>query len=89
MKIKSGFVLEEVGGSYIAVAVGKRAEEFRVLIRLNSSGAFLWRAIENNDLSEAALADLLVDTYGIDHSLAERDVQTFTAKLTEAGLLDA
>ena len=44
MKIKDGFVLEEVGGSYLAVAVGECAGNFNGMVRLNGTGAFLWLA---------------------------------------------
>lgn len=88
MKIKSGFVLEEVGGTYLAVAVGERAEEMRVLIKLNSTGAFLWNIIAADDVSEDHLIDRMLENYGIDRSLAEHDVNVFVSKLREGGLLD-
>ncbi len=88
MRIKSGFVLEEIAGSYIAVAVGKRAEEFHVLIRLNSTGAFLWRALEEADLSQEELVLRMTEEYSVDESIAKRDVSAFIGKITEAGLLD-
>ncbi len=88
MKLKSGFVLEEVGGSYLAVAVGERAEEFKVLIRMNATGAFLWSIISESDVTESELAARLVERYGIDTSLAERDVASFVKMLRNGGLLD-
>ena len=57
MKIKSGFVLEKVGGGYLAVAVGARAREFSGLVRMNGTGAFLW-----NKLCEA---DMTVEELGM------------------------
>ena len=88
MKIKSGFLLEEVGGSYLAVAVGERAEEFKVLIKMNSTGAFLWNIIAESDKTESELADELVNRYGIDRALAERDASSFVKMLKDGGLLD-
>ena len=88
MKIKSGFILEEVGGAYLAVAVGERAEEMRVLIKLNSTGAFLWNIISESDVTEDVLVDKMIENYGIETSLATRDVNTFVTKLREGGLLD-
>ena len=62
MKIKSGFVLEKVGGEYLAVAVGERAREFSGFVRLNSSAAYFWnilteRDVTRDELVEAALKD--------------------------------
>ena len=35
MKLKDGFVLHELGGNTVVVAVDKRAEEFNGMITLN------------------------------------------------------
>ena len=88
MKIKSGFLLEEVGGTYLAVAVGDRAEEMRVLIKLNGTGAFLWNIMAEADVTEDMLVDKMINNYGIDRILAERDVRNFVSKLREGGLID-
>ena len=88
MKIKSGFVLDEVGGAFLAVAVGERASEMRVLIKLNSTGAFLWNIIAEKDVTEEQLIETMIDNYGIDRSLAERDVRLFVDKLRAGGLLE-
>ena len=88
MKIKSGFVLDEVGGAFLAVAVGERASEMRVLIKLNSTGAFLWNIIAEKDVTEEQLIEAMIDNYGIDRSLAERDVRVFADKLRAGGLLE-
>ena len=88
MKIKSGFVIEQVGDGFLAVAVGERAGEMRVLIKLNSTGAFLWSIISDNDVTEEYLVDRMMENYGIDRSLAERDVKVFVEKLSAGGLLE-
>lgn len=88
MRLKSGFVLEEVGGTYLAVAVGERAEEFKVLIKLNSTGAFLWKIISERDVTEKELVDELSAHYEVSVSVAERDVANFVRILADGGLLD-
>ena len=88
MKIKDGFVVEKVGGNYLAVAVGDRAEEINALIKMNSTGAYLWQLLSENDLTEAEAAGAMAREYGIDISIAERDVATFLTKLRSSGLLD-
>ena len=88
MRLKSGFVLEEVGGTFLAVAVGERAEEFKVLIKLNRTGAFLWRAIAERDMSEPELADEIVARYEVSREIAERDVRSFVKIIRDGGLLD-
>ena len=88
MRSKSGFVLEKVGGSYLAVAVGDRAEEFKVLIKLNSTGAFLWNIISDSDVTVSDLADQLLSAYDVSPEIAERDVKGFLKVLSDGGLLD-
>ena len=88
MKIKDGFVLEEVGSSFIAVAVGKRADDFSGLVRLNSTGAFFWNAMKDNDISRDALVDKILSSYeGVSRDVVEADVDAFIDKLLGAGIL--
>ena len=42
MRIKDGFVLRNVAGSFIAVATGEEAINFNAMITTNETGAFLW-----------------------------------------------
>lgn len=88
MRLKSGFVLEKVGGSYLAVAVGERAEEFKVLIKLNSTGAFLWNIIAERDAGEDELVRELLSSYDVSEDVASRDVSAFAKILSDGGLLD-
>ena len=43
MKIKEGFIIRQVGGENIVVPIGKTGKDFHGMIKLNDSGAFLWR----------------------------------------------
>ena len=88
MKIKDGFVVEKVGGKYLAVAVGDRADEFSALIRMNSTGAFLWGQLALEELSREELISRLTSEYEVERSRAEADIDAFLSKLGEAGLLD-
>ena len=88
MRLKSGFVLEEVGGTYLAVAVGERAEELKVLIRLNSTGAFLWQQLADREVSECDLVDALLSEYEVDRDVAVRCVSDFVKSVRNGGLLD-
>ena len=88
MRLKSGFVLEEVGGTFLAVAVGDRAEEFKALIKLNSTGAFLWKILAERDVSERDLVDALLGEYEVSESVAERSVSAFLNNLYKGGLID-
>ena len=89
MKIKTGFVIEEVGNSYLAVATGERAATFRALVRLNSTGAFLWNKLSDNDLSFDELLACLLEEYDVSEEVARRDITAFADMLLKADILDA
>ena len=89
MKIKKGFVLQKVGGSYLACATGKLAKEFSAMVKLNSTGAFLWNSIiDGNDISKEALIAKFAEAYSIDKDVAERDVEGFIGTLSSEGILE-
>ena len=88
MKIKNGFVLEEVGGSYLAVAVGARAKEFSGLVRLNETGAFLWERLAERDVSREELLSAMLSEFDVPSEVALNDIIAFENKLRESGILD-
>ena len=88
MKIKKGFVLEEVGDSYLACATGKLAKNFSALIRLNETGAFLWRQLEARDMTVDALATVLAEEYDVSEDIAKKDVEVFIQSLLAKGIAE-
>ena len=46
MRIKNGFFMREVAGKYVVVPVGAQTNEFKGMIQMNQTGAFLWKALE-------------------------------------------
>lgn len=86
MKIKNGFVLEPVGGAYIAVAVGSEAAETNAIIRMNGTGAFLWGLLESEQTRETLLAAMCAE-YDVSEEIALRDIDAFVNKLASAGIL--
>ena len=89
MKIKSGFVLENVGGEYLAVAVGARAKEFAGLVRMNGTGAFFWNLLADSDMTKEQLVEKVLSVYeGVSAEQVSKDVDAFEAKLRENGILE-
>jgi len=88
MKIKEGFVLEKVGSSYLAVAVGDAAKSFRGLVRMNETGAFMWNLIKDSDKTEEELISALASEYDAPRDALVRDVASFGARLREAGIVE-
>ena len=87
MKIKNGFMLRNVAGNNVVVAVGKATMDFNGLITLNDSGTYIWSLL-SEDLSVQELTDKVCEKYEIDRQTAERDVDEFINKLKGAGIIE-
>ena len=88
MKIKDGFVLREMCGEHIVAAEGLQNINFNKLISLNSTAAFLWKALENKEFTVEDMAQLLVDEYGIDMELALTDSASLIKAWLDAGIAE-
>ena len=88
MKIKDGFVLREMCGEYIVAAEGLQHINFNKLISLNSTAAFLWKALENKEFTVEDMAQLLVDEYEIDMELASTDSASLIKAWLDAGIAE-
>lgn len=86
MKIKDGFILREVAGSYIVVAVGDAVKTFNGVITLNETSAFLWNVLIKG-ATEEELVNALLGEYEVEKETAEKGVKAFINRLTEAKLI--
>lgn len=86
MKIKEGFILREVVGNYIVVAVGNAVKQFNGVINLNETGAFLWKRLSEG-AEEQDLIDALLSEYEVSEEIAKRDVNKFISKLKQEDLI--
>ncbi len=85
-KLKSGFIIREIGGNTMAVPVGTQTSEIHGMIALSESGALLWKELEKGaDIT--ALANVLTDNYEIDSATALADAEKFVDGLKEQGAL--
>ncbi len=86
MRLKPGFVVREVGGKTLAVAVGEMSREFHGMITLNGTGRVIWDAL-SKDTTEEAIVESILAEYEIDRETAARDVAAFVGTLREQGLI--
>lgn len=87
MKIKEGFRLRNVMGQATVIGEGASQINFSKLITLNESAEFLWTAVEGKEFDVDTLASLLMERYGIDRDMAERDSAAIAEKWQETGLI--
>lgn len=84
MKLRSTDVVwQEVDGEAVVLDLRRS-----VYFRLNRSATLLLATLEDGATREE-LADLLVETYGIDPNQAGDEVDAFVAALEEKGLVTA
>ena len=88
MKIKKGFVLREMCGENIVAGEGLEHINFNKLISLNSTAAFLWKALVGKEFTTEEMAQLLVDEYEIDMELAMTDSKKLMESWAEAGIAE-
>lgn len=86
MTIKENFVLRQVAGSYVVVAVGEASVDFNGMLTLNESGALLWRTLERG-ADRTSLVAALTSEYEVDEARASHDADEFVDMLRKAGCL--
>lgn len=87
MKIKKGFILKEIAGNFVVVAVGPAVRDFNGAISLNGVGATLWKALEKENTVDSLIWALL-NEYQVEYEKAKTDVENFVNKLKEANLVE-
>ncbi len=87
MKIKDGFILRQVAGSYIVIGVGGEAVDFNGMITINETGVFIWKMLEKGCKKEELLSAFL-EEYEIDEETAKTDIAEFINALLKANIVD-
>ena len=88
MKIKKGFVIEKVGDSYLACATGKAVKDFSGLIRLNETGAYMWRMLEGDGAEIEDMIAKMTAEYDVSEEVAAKDIESFIKTMKEHGIVD-
>lgn len=86
MKIKQGFILQEICGEKTVIAVGIENIDFNNLIRLSESAAFIWENFADKEFDAEILTKFILDNYDIDEETARHDCQEFCDTLIKEGI---
>jgi acyl dehydratase len=87
MKLKYKFVLKEISGKVIGIAVGRDNELFNGMVKLNSTGGFIFELLNNQDLSEDQIVTALCEKYDISGEKARDTARRFLEYLRQNELL--
>lgn len=88
MKIKDGFVLKEIAGSYVVVPVGQNLVDFSSMITTNETGAFLWQELQNGADKEELLKKTMAEYEGVSEEEVIADIDEFISSLKENNILE-
>ena len=88
MKTKQGFVVREIAGQYVVVALGAASKIFNGIIKLNESAKFIWDMLVKGAEKEEIVDALLGEYEGVDRAVVEADVDRFINELKGANILE-
>ena len=87
MKIKKGFIVRQIAGQNVAIAIGEMSKKFHGMIKLNDTGLFIWDLLQN-DTTEEAIVDAVTAEYEVDVETAAADVRRILGALKDAGIIE-
>ena len=87
MKIKEGFILQQVADSSVVVPVGEASATLNGIINLNASGVILWNLLAAGADREKLVQGLTAE-YDVSHDKAMQGVDAFLNSLRKIGCLE-
>ena len=89
MRIKKDFVLREVCGENVVVGSGVKAINFRKLLALNKSAAWIWKEAQaQGDFTVESLTERLCEEYDVTAEEARSCVTDLLEKLDKEGVIE-
>ena len=86
MKLKDDYILSDVWEGSVLVPVGDAADDFRGIIHLNETAAFIVKQLQKDTTPQKIVEELLSE-YEIERSEAALHVKAVLDKLNEAGVI--
>jgi len=87
VKVKENFLLRNVADAWVVMPIGQDMLDFNGVIKLNETGALLWKQLEEGADADS-LARALAEKYSVSFEEAKADAEEYLAKLAKAGCLE-
>ncbi len=87
MKLKYNFVINNVAGSVVAVPVGTDSAAFKGYIKLNDTGAYIFKSLKTGASREELIEGILRDFEGAQRQEVEKTVDEFLDKLRASDII--
>ena len=88
MKIKEQYKVREMAGEHVIIMQGKHGSVLTKIISLNQSALYLWNELQGKEFDTEAVADMLVERYGIDKGIATTDAERWIERLRECNITE-
>lgn len=88
MKLIEGFRLRPLGKEFIVTPESVAQINFNRMISLNSSAAYLWKAVEGKEFTPEDLKQLLLDRYEVEEEVAAHDAVAIAQSWIKAGIAE-
>lgn len=86
--VKPGYVLRKVGQAYMVMPTGPRMKDYKGMITLNETGAFLYKESEKEEPTRDKLIEACIAEYGATQEEAEQAVDSFVKQCAQCGLFE-
>ena len=89
MRIKKDFVLREVCGENVIMGENLKAIDFRKILSLNKSAAWIWKEAQaQGDFTIESLTERLCEEYEVSDEEAKSCVTDLLEKLDKEGVIE-
>lgn len=89
MRIKKDFVLREVCGENVIMGENLKAIDFRKILSLNESAAWIWKEAQaQGDFTIESLTERLCEEYDVTAEEAHSSVTDLLEKLDKEGVIE-
>ena len=87
MKIREGFILREVAGTFVIISAGNDNLDFKGVITVNEVGALIWRGVEAGK-SKTEIVDNILSEYDVERDIAAVDCDEFLQQLIDKNIIE-
>lgn len=87
LRIRKGYMLRKIVDEWVVVSIGRETSRPQTFMMLNETGAWLWEMMQAG-AEQAAMAEALADTYGVDRQQANADTAVFVRNLLDNGIAE-
>ena len=87
MKIKDGYIMKEIAGSKVVMAIGAESNNFNGIITFNEVGAEVFSMLNGSNSIEKII-EVISEKYDVSGEIVKEDVLNVVEKMKEHGLIE-